>query len=104
MQVKAIIAATTSGYSAKLISTLKPKSQIIAACPDDNVAKSLALNYGVYPVIVKYYDTIEQLMDNCKEEATKFMDLQKGDIVIVTGGFPRMHQVKTTNFLKIDTI
>lgn len=104
LQVKAIIAATTSGYSAKLISTLKPKSQIIAACPDDNVAKSLALNYGVYPVIVKYYDTIEQLMDNCKEEATKFMDLQKGDIVIVTGGFPRMHQVKTTNFLKIDTI
>ena len=104
LQVKAIIAATTSGYSAKLISTLKPKSQIIAACPDDNVAKSLALNYGVYPVIVKYYDTIEQLMDNCKEETTKFMDLQKGDIVIVTGGFPRMHQVKTTNFLKIDTI
>ena len=104
LQVKAIIAATTSGYSAKLISTLKPKSQIIAACPDDNVAKSLALNYGVYPVIVKYYDTIEQLMDNCKEETTKFMDLQKGDIVIVTGGFPRMHQIKTTNFLKIDTI
>ena len=104
LQVKAIIAATTSGYSAKLISTLKPKSQIIAACPDDKVAKALALNYGVYPVIVKYYDTIEQLMDNCKAEATKFMDLQKGDIVIVTGGFPRMHQVKTTNFLKIDTI
>ncbi len=104
LNVKAIIAATTSGYSAKLISTLKPKSQIIAACPSHKVAKALALNYGVSPVIVKYYDTIEELMDNCKKEATKFMQLQKGDIVIVTGGFPRMHQVKTTNFLKIDTI
>ena len=104
LQVKAIIAATTSGYSAKLISTLKPKSQIVAACPNDKVARALALNYGVYPVIVKYYDTIEDLMDNCKAETTKFMDLKKGDIVIVTGGFPRMHQVKTTNFLKIDTI
>lgn len=104
LDVKVIIAATTSGYSAKLIGTLKPKSSIVAACPDAKVAKALALNYGVFPVIVKYYNTLEELIDNCKAETTKFMDLQKGDIVIVTGGFPRMHQVKTTNFLKIDTI
>ena len=104
LDVKAIIAATTSGYSAKLIGTLKPKSQIVAACPNDKVAKSLALNYGVSPVIVKEYNTLEELIDNCKNKATTFMNLQKGDIVIVTGGFPRMHQVKTTNFLKIDTI
>ena len=104
LDVKVIIAATTSGYSAKLIGTLKPKSSIVAACPDDKVAKALALNYGVFPVIVKYYNTLEELIDNCKAETAKFMDLQKGDIVIVTGGFPRMHQVKTTNFLKIDTI
>ena len=43
-------------------------------------------------------------MEYCKKEAAKFMNLKKGDIVIVTGGFPRMHKVKTTNFLKIDTI
>ncbi len=104
LDVKVIIAATTSGYSAKLIGTLKPKSSIVAACPDAKVAKALALNYGVFPVIVKYYNTLEELIDNCKTETAKFMDLQKGDIVIVTGGFPRMHQVKTTNFLKIDTI
>ena len=104
LDVKVIIVATTSGYSAKLIGTLKPKSSIVAACPDAKVAKALALNYGVFPVIVKYYNTLEELIDNCKTETAKFMDLQKGDIVIVTGGFPRMHQVKTTNFLKIDTI
>ncbi len=104
LNVKTIIAATTSGYSAKIIGTLKPKSSIVAACPDAKVAKALALNYGVFPVIVKKYNTLEELIDNCKAETTKFMDLQKGDIVIVTGGFPRMHQVKTTNFLKIDTI
>lgn len=104
LNVKTIIAATTSGYSAKIISTLKPKSLIAAACPDEKVAKALALNYGVYPVIVGYYNTIDELMDYCKEEASKFMGLTKGDIVIVTGGFPRMHQVKTTNFMKIDTL
>ena len=99
-----IIAATTSGYSAKKISTLKPKSLITAACPDTKVARGLALNYGVYPVIVGYYNTIDELLDYCKKEASKAMNLNKGDIVIVTGGFPRMHEVKTTNFLKIDTI
>ena len=104
LDVKMIIAATTSGYSAKKISTLKPKSLITAACPDTKVARGLALNYGVYPVIVGYYNTIDELLDYCKKEASKAMNLNKGDIVIVTGGFPRMHEVKTTNFLKIDTI
>ena len=104
LNVKLIIAATTSGYSAKKISTLKPKSFIAAACPDAKVAKALALNYGVYPVIVGYYNTIDELMEYSKKEASKVMNLEKGDIVIVTGGFPRMHEVKTTNFLKIDTI
>ena len=104
LDVKVIIAATTSGYTAKLIGTLKPKSQIIAACPSDKVARSLALNYGVHPIIVKYYEALEDLIYNVKEEASKEMNLQKGDIVIITGGFPPLHQVKTTNFLKIDTI
>ena len=63
LKVKVIIAATTSGYSAKLISTLKPKSQIVAACPDDKVARALALNYGVSPVIVKHYNSLEELID-----------------------------------------
>ena len=104
LNVKLIIAATTSGSSAKKISTLKPKSIIAAACPDAKVARALALNYGVYPVIVGYYNTIDELMEYCKKEANKVMKLEKGDIIIVTGGFPRMHEVKTTNFLKIDTI
>ncbi len=104
LDVKVIIAATTSGYSAKLISTLKPKSKIVAACPDSKVAQALALNYGVYPVIVDYYNNLEELIDYCKKETTKNMQLNKGDTVIITGGFPRMHQVKTTNFLKIDII
>lgn len=104
LDVKVIIAATTTGYSAKLIGTLKPKSSIVAACPNAKVAKSLALNYGVFPVIVKYYNSLEELIDNCKNETIKFMNLQKGDIAIITGGFPMMHQVKTTNFLKIDII
>lgn len=104
LNVKVIIAATTSGYSAKLIGTLKPKSYIIAACPNDKVAQALALNYGVYPVVTKHYKTLEELMDYCKEEAKEVVTLNKGDIVIITGGFPKLHQVKTTNFLKIDTI
>lgn len=104
LNVKVIIAATTSGYSAKLIGTLKPKSHIIAACPNDKVAKALALNYGVYPVITEHYKTLEELIDYCKKAVKEIVPLNKGDIVIITGGFPKINQVKTTNFLKIDTI
>ena len=101
---KLIIVATSTGYTAKLISTLKPKSLIFAACNNEKISRSLALNYGVYPEIVKPYNTLEDLIQNCKEKAKETMNLKEGDLVIITGGFPKMNTLKSTNFLKVETI
>lgn len=104
LEVKVVVAATTSGYTAKLISTLKPKSFILATCMSDKVARSLALNYAVYPVMVDAYNSMEEIVECGKEKAMDFMDLKSGDIIIITGGFPRFQTKKTTNFLKIEQI
>jgi pyruvate kinase len=104
LNIKTIVAATTSGYSARLIATQKPKSYILAACPNEHVARALALNYGVYPVIIKHMNTMESLIDACKQAAITYMNLNENDNIIVTGGFPKTSMTKTTNFLKIETI
>ena len=101
---KLIIVATATGYTAKLVSTLKPKTNILAACNNEKIARSLALNYGVYPEIVKPYKTIEELIKTCKTKAQEFMDLKPGDLIIITGGFPVTNKLKSTNFLKVETI
>ena len=101
---KLIVVATATGYTAKLIGTLKPKSYILAACHTEKIARSLALNYGVYPEIVKPYNNVEELVKNCKIKAQEFMDLKPGDLIIITGGFPVTNKLKSTNFLKVETI
>ena len=104
LDVKAIVAATMSGYSARKISNLKPESIILAACPTKEVARSLALNWGVYPVLTPVYNSTDEVVNDSKEKATNFLNLQKGDIIVITGGFPNNTEVKTTNFLKIEEI
>jgi len=104
LDVKTIIASTKSGYTAKLISTLKPKSPILATCMSNEVARSLALNYGVYPTVVGRCHSYEEIIEMGKEKATAFQELKHGDLVIITGGFPRLNKEKTTDFMKIDKI
>ncbi|MBR2840235.1 MAG: pyruvate kinase [Bacilli bacterium] len=104
LNTKVIVATTTSGYTAKLIGNLKPKSYVLATCMDEKVAKSLALNYGVYPVVVKRHSKLEDIIKQAKEEAIKFTKLKENDHIILSGGFPRSIGLKTTNFMKIETI
>lgn len=100
---KVIVAATMSGRTAIKISNLKPKSLILATVPDAKIARGLALNYGVYSVLVKEYNNTDEIINDGVEKARKFINLDKGDNIIITGGFPNTG-VKTTNFMKIEEI
>ena len=104
LDIKVIVAATTSGYTAKKIATLKPKSSIIATCMSEKIAKSLALNYGVYPCVVEEFNSLDKIIKTAKEAAIKQANLKEKDKLILTGGFPKSIGKKTTNFMKIDTI
>lgn len=103
LDVKVIVVATMSGYSARKISNLKPNSFILATCPSDEVARSLALNWGVYPKTVQVYNSTDEIVEDAKIHAANFLNLQKGDIIVITGGFPN-NITKKTNFIKIDEI
>ncbi len=104
LNAKVIVAATMSGYTAKQMSNLRPNAFVLAACPTHETARSLALSYGVYTTIVPIYNSPDEVVADAKIQAQKLMDLQKGDAIIVTGGFPNNTQNRTTNFMKIEEI
>ncbi len=104
LNTKVIVAATMSGYTARLISNLRPNAFVLATCPTHETARSLALSYGVYSKVVPVYETTDDVVADAKRKAQEFMNLQKGDKIIVTGGFPNNLEVKTTNFMKIEEI
>lgn len=103
LDVKVIVAATMSGYTAKAISNLKPDAIILAPVPNEKVARSVILNWGVYPIVVGEYKSTDEVVKTGIEKAKEFMDLKKGDKIIITGGFPNTG-AKTTNFMKIEEI
>ena len=103
LDVKAIIASTESGETARRISNLKPECPILAAVPSEDVAHKLAVNYGVYPVIVPTATSTDEMIEAAKAKAVEALGLKAGDMIVITGGFPKCGQHKT-NLMKIEEI
>ena len=101
---KLICAATMSGSTAAVISNLKPKAPILALCPDEKTARSLALNWGVYGENLKVCNSTDEVLNLSVERAKDFMNLDKGDVIVLTGGFPNTAENRTTNLMKIEVI
>lgn len=104
LDAKLIVAATMTGSTANKISTLKPRSIILAACPTKRAAYSLALNFGVYTTFLPVCDSTDEVVSKSIIKAKEFTNLNSGDLIIITGGFPNNTDVKTTNFLKIEKL
>lgn len=103
LNAKLIITPTISGKTARLISTLEPSCPILALVRDEKTANQLSLNYGVYAKIVELKNDMDELVELSIEEANKFIKLEKGDNIIVTGGLVA-GKIGFTNLMKIETI
>ena len=102
LNASCILANTMSGYTARKISYFRPKSPILGLSPNINTIRSLTLNYGVIPVLVKKYDDTDEIIKECINKYKEVMDYQIGDTVIITGGLPLSN--KNTDFMKIEKI
>ena len=97
-QVAAIIAFTESGFTARKMSRYRPEARIIAATPIVNTTRSLALSWGVTPVICKTMKTRSSMMDYA-EIIAKENGVASGDLILVTGGKPGL--IGDTSYLEL---
>lgn len=104
LDIKAIVTPTMSGYTAKRISNLKPRSLVLAGCTNEEVANKLTLNWGVYPFVIPVYDSVEDVMIEAKKAAKKMANLNAGDTIIMTGTFSNNLESQTTNLMTVDKI
>ena len=104
LDIKAIVTPTMSGYTAKRISNLKPKSIVLAGCTSEEVANKLTLNWGVYPFVIPVYDSVEDVLEKSKDAAKKMANLNPGDTIIMTGTFSNNLEAQTTNLMTVDRI
>ncbi|KAB2478554.1 pyruvate kinase [Staphylococcus sp. CH99b_3] len=103
LNVKAIVAATESGSTARTISKYRPKSDIIAVTPKGSTARQCALVWGVYPVVKEGRKTTDALLNNAVATAVETERVNNGDLIIITAGVPTGEQ-GTTNMMKLHLI
>lgn len=97
-QAELIITPTITGSTARLLSQNRPNSTILALVRTEDIARSLMLHHGVYPLVYDLGDDTEMLIKKSLEMVKEKGFIHPGGRVIVTGGFPLG---TTTNSLRI---
>jgi pyruvate kinase len=103
LNASAIITATQSGHTAKIVSKYRPECPIIAVTPYDNVARKLALNWGVFPIVAEKVETTDEMIHRSVDMALATGYVKKGDLVVIAAGIP-VNYVGSTNMLKVHIV
>ena len=103
LDIKVIVAATSSGYTARMISKYRPNADILALTFDERTERGLMVNWGVQPYVVdKPADTDEMFALAAKKEV-ELGFAKSGDKIIVVAGVP-MGTPGATNLMRVETI
>lgn len=93
-----IVALTASGYTADILSALRPTTPIIAVTDNEKTYGKLSINYGVFPILTKWevgdVFAYQKIIDHLIEIEL----LSKGDRVIMLHG-QRLGEPGNTNSL-----
>ena len=103
IKAKAIIAPTNTGYTARKMSKYRPPCVIIAVSPNIETVKNLSLYYGIVPILVKEFDSLDKMIKESRALAIDCLSLKEKDKIIISGGYP-FKEVKHTNFMKIEEL
>ncbi|MEI4769291.1 pyruvate kinase [Psychrobacillus sp. FJAT-51614] len=103
LKVKAVIAPTESGHTAKMISKFRPGVPIIAVTSSSLPSRKLTLVWGVYPIVGKKAYSTDEVLEVAVEESILHHYVTHGDLVVITAGVP-VGEAGTTNLMKVHVI
>lgn len=100
VDAKAIAVCSISGTTARMVSRFRSPIDIIALSVSEKTYYSLALSWGVTPVMSEIYPSMEVLFYAATQITKDTFKLEGGDNIIVTGG-TTMGQSGSTNTIRI---
>ena len=103
LEAAAIISATRSGYTAKMVAKYRPLATIIAVTPDRRIFDKLALVWGVYPVLIPETPGTDDLFEQSVKSSLESGYIEYGDMVVLTAGLPTGFS-GATNLLKVHIV
>ncbi|MEE1087179.1 MAG: pyruvate kinase [Schaedlerella sp.] len=108
LEAKCIVTPTVSGSTARVISNLRPRQEIVAVTPNDRAYRRMSIFWGVTPLKSLGFDTTEDICNGSIELARVKGFVETGDIAILLAGIPspnaKEEMSQVSNMLQIVTI
>ena len=96
--LKALVAPTISGGTARLISANRPNVPVLALSPDPDVVRRCALYWGVRPLLHAQPERTTELIEACAQAAKEAGVAGPGDSIGITAGLPAGYTGGTNMF------
>ncbi len=103
LNAAAIITATNSGSTARMVARYRPKAPIIAVSPVAASLRQLQLCRGVIPLPCPAASSMDEQLDKAIHAACSEQLIKNGDTVVITAGLP-LQTSGTTNMLQVHTV
>jgi pyruvate kinase len=103
LEIKVIVAWTSSGATAFRIARERVGPPIIALTPYVDTARRLAIVWGVHPVVTKDAESVDDMVDRACAAAEAEGFASHGDRIIIIGGVP-FGERGGTNLMRIAEI
>jgi pyruvate kinase len=103
LNAKAILAATDSGHTARMICRFRPACPVAALTMHEKVRRQLAISWGVIPFLTGLVNSTDRIFSLSAEVALKEGLVKNGDTVVITAGVP-LGQSGSTNLIKAQVI
>ena len=98
--VKGLIVFSSSGKSAKLVSSMRPAAKIITISPNINISRQVSLLWGVHSINSRDARDWKDMMKISREIIRKSKFIKKNDFVVITAGLP-FGKAKMTNMIRL---
>ncbi len=100
VRAELIVTPTTSGATARLVSSVRPGVPILALSPDERAVRRMALYWGVVPQLTRSVETADQIFEISRHGVLESGLGQPGDHFIITAGVP-INIAGTTSLLQV---
>ena len=103
LKAHAILAATTSGQTARMVARHRPRPLVIATSPEAAVRRQMQLVWGVIPLKVRDEESVNKLFEHAITRSMERGLMKQGDLIVLIAGIP--YKISgSTNMLKIHEV
>jgi pyruvate kinase len=100
---KAIVTSTLTGYTTRRVAKERPQTSIICVTPSDTTYRRMALVWGVTPLLIPEFHTIDEMLETVVRAAQEARLVATGDLLTIIAGVP-FGIGGQTNFFKVHTV